>query len=85
MKLNKQIAVSESGLVFNPMTGESFSVNPIGIIIIGLIQAENKQKDIQSHILDRYKVDQDTLEKDIQDFLSQLDQYHLLENYEEEA
>jgi hypothetical protein len=44
MKLRKDVAVSEAGLVFNPTTGESFSVNPIGVEILNLMR-EGKKSD----------------------------------------
>ena len=34
MKLKKNIATSESGFVFNPSTGDSFSLNTIGAEIL---------------------------------------------------
>ena len=30
MRLKKNIAVSDSGFVFNPTTGDSYSLNPVG-------------------------------------------------------
>jgi hypothetical protein len=34
MRLKKNIAVSESGFVFDPNTGDSFSLNKIGLEIV---------------------------------------------------
>jgi len=34
MKIRPNIAISENGFIFNPDTGESFTVNPIGREII---------------------------------------------------
>jgi hypothetical protein len=41
MKLKKNIATSEAGLIFNPGTGDSFSVNETGREILSLLK-ENK-------------------------------------------
>ena len=38
MKLRKNVAVSEAGLLFNPVNGESYSLNPIGVDILNLIR-----------------------------------------------
>ena len=46
MKLKKNIAISESGFVFDPHSGESFSVNPIGAEIIELIKREKEFNEI---------------------------------------
>jgi len=47
IKLKNNIAVSNSGFVFNPTTGDSFSVNPIGEFMIQLLK-EGKEK-VLSH------------------------------------
>ncbi len=80
MKIRKDIAVSEAGLVFNPVTGESFSLNPIGLQIIRLITGGNNYQEISSAILEQYQTDRTTFEKDYQDFIALLEQHNLLEN-----
>ncbi len=83
MKLKKNVAVSESGLLFNPVTGESFSVNPIGIEILALIREEKTEAQIGEVILAKYNTDLTTFEKDYQDFIGILSHNHLLESHEE--
>ena len=36
MNIRKDIAISDTGFVFDPVTGESFSLNPIGVEILSL-------------------------------------------------
>jgi len=48
MKLKKNIAISESGFVFDPNSGESYSLNPIGAEIIELLKLEKKSDEIQT-------------------------------------
>jgi hypothetical protein len=79
MKLNKNIAISESGLLFNPITGESFTINPIGVEIINLMKEEKDAIQINRVILDKYSTDPVTFEKDYQDFLGMLQHYKLLD------
>jgi PqqD family protein of HPr-rel-A system len=70
--LNSNIAISDTGLVFNPATGESFTVNEIGLEILRLVK-ENKSKDeICKTIQEVYETDQTTAERDINDFLNSL-------------
>jgi hypothetical protein len=83
MKLKKNVAVSEAGLLFNPVTGESFSVNPIGIEILNLIREEKTEQQISEAILAKYTTDQPTFEKDYQDFIGILSHNNLLESHEE--
>ena len=68
MKIKKNIAISESGFIFNPTTGDSFSTNPIGFEIIHLLKEEKSKEEIKESILNRYAVDESTFEKDFYDF-----------------
>ena len=83
MKLRKNVAVSEAGLLFNPVTGESFSLNPIGVEILNLIREEKSPEQISKAILDKYTTDQATFEKDYHDFIGILEHHNLLESHEE--
>jgi hypothetical protein len=83
MKLRKNIAVSEAGLLFNPVTGESYSVNPIGVEILDLIREEKNPEQISRAILEKYSTDKTTFEKDYFDFMGILEHYNLLESHEE--
>jgi hypothetical protein len=83
MKLHKNVAVSEAGLLFNPVTGESFSVNPIGVEILNLIREEKDADQISKVILEKYSTDEATFEKDYHDFIGILEHNNLLESHEE--
>jgi hypothetical protein len=83
MKISKNIAISDAGLVFNPINGESYSVNPIGIEILGLIKAGKSPAEIYKVIQGKYIVEESTFEKDFQDFVSLLDHYQLSESHGE--
>ena len=83
MKLRKNIAISEAGLLFNPDTGESFSVNPIGLEILSMIKESKTRKEICDTLLIKYTTDRTTLENDYQDFIELLSYNHLIERHEE--
>jgi Coenzyme PQQ synthesis protein D (PqqD) len=83
MKISKNIAISDAGLVFNPVTGESFSANPIGVEIINLIREGKSNKAISESILTRYTTEAATFEKDLHDFTDVLRHFNLLEEHEE--
>ncbi len=72
MNIKKNIALSDSGYLFNPSSGESFVVNPIGIEIIDLIKQGKPFSDISKNLLQKYNTDEATLEKDYFDFLNML-------------
>lgn len=79
MKIKKNIALSESGFIFNPSTGESFSVNPIGGEMLKLLKEGKKKDEIKEVILSRYNTDDATFERDYYDFINILNHYLLTE------
>ena len=79
MKLKKNIATSEAGFIFNPGTGDSFSVNDIGSEILAMFKENKSLHDVIESIYKRYEVEKSQLEKDLEDFVSQLYGYNLLE------
>ena len=82
MNIKKDIAVSDSGFVFNPATGESFSVNPIGTEIIRMIKENKSSQEIVDFVIDHYQTDSVTIDKDFNDFIEMLNLYSLTENDE---
>jgi hypothetical protein len=80
MKFKKNIATSEAGFIFNPGSGDSFSSNPIGSEILGYFKEEKSRKEIIELICLKYEVEKNQFEKDLDDFLSQLKDYNLVED-----
>ncbi|MFO7924235.1 MAG: PqqD family protein [Bacteroidales bacterium] len=79
MKLKKNIAVSESGFVFDPTTGDSFSLNMIGLEIVELLREGKTDGEIIPWLLDKYDIDKGSLDKYYYDFISMLQYYQLIE------
>jgi len=77
MKLQKNIAISDSGLLFNPATGESFSVNPIGLEIINLMRQGKNDDEIGKAIISNYSTELSMIERDLHDFIHMMKQYQL--------
>ena len=82
MNIKKDVAVSDSGFVFNPATGESFSVNPIGTEIIRMIKENKSSQEIVDFVLEHYHTDSVTIDKDFNDFMEVLSLYSLTESDE---
>jgi hypothetical protein len=79
MKLKKNIAISESGFVFNPEIGTSFTTNSLGVAILKQLKTKSSSEEIIESIVKNYEIDATTCEKDLNDFLSILDQFNLIE------
>jgi hypothetical protein len=69
MKLKKNIAISDSGFVFNPATGDSFTTNSIGQEILQHLRDGRQLPEIVDTLVERYSSDRDTIDKDTAEFL----------------
>lgn len=79
MKLRKNIAISESGFVFDASTGDSFSLNEPGKEIMELMARGSTREEITTWITSRYEIDPEDFERYLEDFAGMLRQYQLLE------
>lgn len=79
LKLRKNVALSENGLIFNPSSGDSFSLNPVANEIIHLLRENRARHEIREAVLEKYDVDPSTFEKDFDDFVFQLREFRLVE------
>ena len=80
MEIKQHIAISESGLIFNPVTGDSFTVNPIGLDILRFLKEKKNFQEIQEYILSKYDTDTDIFRRDFQDFVNCLRIYDLIQD-----
>lgn len=84
MKIKRNIALSDSGFVFNPTTGDSFSTNPIGLEIIKMLKEGQTAEDVKKHVLKNYMTDEVSFEKDYYDFVNMLVKLQLVDGHENE-
>lgn len=80
MNLSKNIATSESGFIFNPSTGDSYSANAVAVEILNLLRQGRSLEEIRIYLLDNYNVDPFRLDRDWDDFINQLREAHLIES-----
>ncbi len=78
MKLNSNLAVSDSGFLFNPTNGDSFSMNPVATEIIMLLKAGKSVEQVKTTLLDKYDVDKAMLERDMDEFIFELRDFKLV-------
>lgn len=79
LKIKKNIAISDSGFVFDPLSGESFSLNPIGLEILNLVKNGQSFEGISKQIVEKYEVDAETFERYFYDFIATLKLFNLTE------
>ncbi len=78
LKIPSNIAISDSGFIFHPSNGETFTVNTIGGEIIKLLKEDKSFEEICNHITVEYDVDDQTINKDLSDYLNQLKNLNIL-------
>jgi len=79
MKIRNDLAISETGFVFDPITGESFSLNQIGTEIFNLYKEEKNQSEIKKIITDKYDVSEAELDKSLIDFEGMIKEYNFIQ------
>jgi hypothetical protein len=84
MQIRKNIAISETGFVFNPTTGDSYSINQVGREILGYLGANKSPEEITSLMTTDYDIDPASFEKYYFDFISMLRQFELLDEAHED-
>ncbi|MBN2639151.1 MAG: PqqD family protein [Bacteroidales bacterium] len=83
MKIKKNIAVSENGFLFDPNSGESYSLNKTGQLIVKLISEGKTESEIIEVVKEKYEVETTSLQRYLDDFIMMLQQMNLLEKEED--
>ena len=71
-ELYRRLALSESGFVFDPVSGQSFTVNETGLELLRQLQQSTDLQEIQKSLADIYETQPNELERDINNFTSSL-------------
>ena len=80
MQLNRlhDLAISDSGFIFNPSTGNSYTTNETGVFIITMLKKHNDIATTALLLSEEYDVDQSTAELDIYSLLEMLRSHELI-------
>ncbi len=78
LKIPSNIAISDSGFIFHPSTGETFTVNPLGCEIINYLKEDLDFEEICTKITEEFEIDEQTVSKDLNDFLNQLKNFNIV-------
>jgi hypothetical protein len=79
MIIKGNIALSDNGFVFNPTTGDSFTLNGTGREVLLLIKEGKSLDQIKELMLEKYEVDRIILERYLEDFVNELNSNNLFE------
>jgi hypothetical protein len=75
----KNLAISDTGFIFDPFSGKTFTVNEVGMVIIQSLKNGEDVAFIQNKILEEFDITLDQLDRDISDFLIQLKEQSLIQ------
>jgi hypothetical protein len=79
-RIKTGIRISEEGMVFDPSTGESFTLNPTGLAILKLMIGDADENRIYEVMSMDYELTRSEFERYFLDFISVLKSCQLLEN-----
>ena len=68
----QHLAINQDGFVFDPTTGESFTVNGTGLVVLEGMMAGKATEDIVEDLIDRFDVTPAEVQRDLLDFIDRL-------------
>ncbi|MCA9598695.1 MAG: HPr-rel-A system PqqD family peptide chaperone [Myxococcales bacterium] len=69
----RQLALSDSGFVFDPVTGHTFTVNAAGLIVLSALKEGQSTDAIVKRLRDEMEMDgSEDVARDVDDFLARL-------------
>ena len=68
----RRLAISESGFVFDPVSGHNFTINETGLDILRQLQQRHDFAELLQHLQENYEVDAQELERDVIEFIGML-------------
>ncbi len=73
-----RLAVNEEGFVFDPQTGESFTVNETGKAILKALIESKEKEAIAMALTEQFEVSLSEAQTDVRDFIDHMRSYQLL-------
>lgn len=73
----KQLAISESGFIFDPSTGHSYTANTTGAFILKQFALDKNESEIIEAIINEYEVDEVQVRQDLKSFEQEIQRQHL--------
>lgn len=75
----RQLAINESGFVFDPLTGHTFTLNDTGLAVLQAIKQGQEPELVVEQLAEQFELDgSEDVARDVDDFLSRLREHGLL-------
>lgn len=75
----KNLMINDEGFAFDPRSGNTYSINPTGLFVINAIKAGASGDQIVEQLAERFEVDAQTADRDLEAFLNALARFRLAE------
>lgn len=75
----KSLMINEEGFAFDPRSGNTYSINPSGLLVINCIKAGASTDQIIEQLTKQFEVDERTASRDLEAFLNVMSRYKLAE------
>ena len=77
MEKIKQLAISESGFIFDPTTGNSFTANETALFLLKKMTEGVSQEDLSTQMTSEFEISEDEASHDVINFFNELQRLHL--------
>lgn len=75
----KGLMINDEGFAFDPRSGNTFSINPTGLLVINSIKAGASTARMVEELIEQFEIDEKAADRDLEAFLQELARYKLLE------
>ena len=78
MERIRSLALNEDGFAFDPTTGESFTMNPTGLVVLEGLREGLAPDDIANRLVERFQAQPEEATRDVADFMDHLRTFRLI-------
>ncbi|MCG6971204.1 MAG: PqqD family protein [Gammaproteobacteria bacterium] len=71
----RRLAISESGFVFDPVSGHNFTVNDTGLVILRRLQQNQDFSRLLQELEQEFQADSSEIERDVIEFIGMLREF----------
>jgi PqqD family protein of HPr-rel-A system len=79
-RIKEGLRINDEGMVFDPSSGESFTLNPTGLVILRMMVGGAGEEEIFKALSGDYNLTREEFDRHLIDFLSVLKSCQLLDN-----
>lgn len=74
----KALMINDEGFAFDPRSGNTFSINDTGLLVINCIKAGASLTRIVEELTEQFEIDETAADRDLEAFLNELSRYKLV-------